>query len=126
MNKGARRIAVGAVVASLAGYIAGVLTAPKSGKETRGFIKTTADNGVTETERRLKELHTELGSLLSKLSENEKDIESKTIKNAQKAKQKTREILSAIHEGDANDKDLQKAVNEAKKAIESVKKYIKK
>jgi predicted nucleic acid-binding Zn-ribbon protein len=42
------------------------------------------------------------------------------------AKQKTRELLSAIHEGDADDKDLRKAIKEASKAIDHLKSFMKK
>jgi len=46
--------------------------------------------------------------------------------NAKVAKEKAREILSAVHEGDADDKDLKKAVDEASKAVAHLRTYLKK
>ena len=48
------------------------------------------------------------------------------IDSARDAKEKVREVISAIHEGDADDRDLKRAVNDAKKAIENLNKYLKK
>ena len=39
-------------------------------------------------------------------------------------KEKARDILSALHDGDANDKDLKKAVNDVNKAISHLKAYL--
>jgi hypothetical protein len=45
---------------------------------------------------------------------------------ASRARQKARELLSAIHDGNVDDKDLDKAVTEATKAIKSIRSYLKK
>lgn len=37
------KFALGAILGAVAGMVAGILTAPKSGKETRGDLKTKAD-----------------------------------------------------------------------------------
>ena len=47
------------------GYLAGILTAPKSGKETREDIKDTAVKTYSEAEKQLKKLHTELNDVLA-------------------------------------------------------------
>jgi gas vesicle protein len=128
-----KKIAVGAALAAAAGYVAGVLTAPKSGKQTREDIKTTANKGVTEAERELKKLHTELADLIGDVKDKGEELSGKTseelsevIDKARGAKQKARELLSALHEGDAEDKELKKAVTEATKAIDHLRKYLKK
>ncbi|HUS26448.1 MAG TPA: YtxH domain-containing protein [Nevskiaceae bacterium] len=133
MNKGAKRFAIGTVVAAIAGYLAGILTAPKSGKETRKDIKDTAERGITEAEKQLKRLHTELDKVLGQAkqkAETAKGTAKKEIDQAVTAanvvKEKAREVLSAIHEGDADDKDLKKAINDATKAIDHLKTYLKK
>lgn len=133
MNKGTKRLAIGTMIAGVAGYLAGILTAPKSGRETRGDIKDTANQTVAETEKQLKKLHTELVGLLdeAKVKGGEaKGYASKELdaamEVAQNATTKVRTVLSAIHEGDAEDKDLQKAVKEATKAIDHIKTYLKK
>src|SRR5579862_4647604 len=63
-KKTVKNIAIGAAIAAVAGYVAGILTAPKSGKETRADIKNKADAAAAEAERRLKGMHTELTQLL--------------------------------------------------------------
>jgi gas vesicle protein len=132
MKDSTKKLALGTVFAAAAGYIAGILTAPKSGKETREDIKDAAHHGVAEAEKRLKVLHTELSKLVAEAEvaagklkgEAKKDLE-KAIAMAKKVKETAREILSAAHEGTAEDKDLEQAVKEAASAAEHLKKYLK-
>lgn len=133
MKKSTKRIAVGTVVAAAAGYVAGILTAPKSGKETRKDIKDTTAKGITAAEKELKQLHTELNELLRKAKEQTDKVSGRAkeefdsaVEVSKQAKEKARVILSAIHEGDADDKDLKKAITEAKKATEHLKSYLSK
>jgi gas vesicle protein len=133
MKNATKKFAISAVVAAAAGYIAGILTAPKSGKETRADIKTAAEQGVAEAEKQLKKLHTELNTVISEAKVKSVELKGKAQEEINKAtdaaqtvKEKARELLSAVHEGDADDKDLKKAIAEANKAIEHLKTYIKK
>jgi gas vesicle protein len=128
-----KKLAVGAVVAAAAGYIAGILTAPKSGKETREDIKTTAHTAYSAAEKELKTLHTELDKLIREARGRADDLKDagkenldKAVANAKTAKEKARELLSAVHEGDADDKDLKKAIDDANKAVTHLKTYLKK
>jgi len=128
-----KKFAVGAVVAAAAGYAAGILTAPKSGKETRKDIKDTAKATYTIAEKELKALHTELDKLLNEALGKSSELRGlarenleKAIVGAKVAKEKARELLSAVHEGDADDKDLKKSIDEANKAIAHLKTYLKK
>jgi gas vesicle protein len=128
-----KKLALGSAVAAAAGYVAGVLTAPKSGRETRGDIKEAADKGWTQAERELKKLHTDLDKAISESkkvsdklgSKTKKDLDSLLTK-AQDTKEKAREVLSAVHEGDAEDNDLRKAIQDANEAIEHLRDYLKK
>lgn len=133
MNKGAKRIAVGTMIAGIAGYVAGVLTAPKSGKETREDISQAATQSIAETERQLKRLHTELNELLGEAQIKSSEAKGKTkdglqdvLDMADTSKNKVREIISAIHDGDVDDKDLDRALKEAGKAIKHIRKYLQK
>lgn len=133
MNKSFKKIAVGTLIAGAAGYVAGLLTAPKSGRATRQDIKNAADNTVSEAERQLKKLHTELTELLSETKKRGKDVQGKArtefddiTSKAVDAKEKAREILSAIHEGDTENKELHRAMNDASKAIKHLRAYLKK
>lgn len=128
-----KRIAIGSTVAAAAGYLAGILTAPKSGKQTRKDIKEAANESVTQAEKELKKLHTELGKTIDeakikgdKLGAKAKNELSEIIEKAKDTKEKAREIISAIHEGEAEDVDLKKAVKEARIAIDHLRDYLKK
>lgn len=131
MSKRTKQLAIGGVLMAAAGYLAGILTAPKSGKETRKDIQKATTKAIAEAEKRLKALHSELGSLIDKgktqagkLSAAGKKELTEVLGSAQLVKEKVREILSAVHEGGADDKDLKKAVNEANKAVDHLKKYL--
>jgi gas vesicle protein len=131
MDKRTKRFAIGAVLAAAAGYIAGILTAPKSGKETRQEIKNTALKTYKAAEKELKELHTELNKLIGEASKKAGELKGTAQKNfdkavdgAKAAKEKARELLSAVHEGDAEDTDLKQAVEEAKKAAAHLKSFL--
>ena len=133
MSKTVKKLALGTAFAGAAGYLAGILTAPKSGKETRGDIKDTAQRGITEAEKDLKKLHTELSQLLTEAKEKGTSVGGKTQKEltdlltkAKDTKEKSREMLSVIHEGSAEDKDLRKAISDATKAVDHIKTYLKK
>lgn len=132
MKKTVKGMAIGALFAAIAGYVAGILTAPQSGKQTRKDIKDTANRGVHEAERQLKRLHTELNDVINEASERGEKLSGKAkeefanvVKNTRVAKDKAREVLTALHEGKADDKDLERAVTEARKSVEHLKGYVK-
>lgn len=129
----AKKFALGTLFAAAAGYIAGILTAPKSGKETREDIKVTAVKGKTEAEKQLKKLHTELNTILNRAKSEADSIKGKAreeldaaISKSYAVKEKAREVLSSVHEGTADDKDLKKAIDDANKSLEHLKTYLKK
>lgn len=133
MDKRVKKFAIGAVLAAAAGYVAGILTAPKSGKETREDIKNTAVKTYKAAEKELKQLHTELNGLIGDASKKAAELKgtaqkslSKAVDGAKAAKEKARELLSAVHEGDADDKDLTAAVKEAQKAVQHLKSFLQK
>lgn len=126
-----RKVAIGAAITAILGYIAGVLTAPKSGRETRQDIKDKAIETYSAAEKQLKTLHTELSDLIDDISDrissftNRKDV-SAALDKGRDAKQKAREVLSMLHDGETDDKDLKKAISDATKAIEHLREYLKK
>ncbi len=129
----AKKVAVGGAIAAIIGYVAGVLTAPQSGKETRDDIKEGASKGLAQAEKELKKLHTELDKAIAQARVNSTDLRGKAkdelndlIDKAKDSKEKAREVLSAVHEGEAADEDLAKAVKQANNALKNLKKYLKK
>ena len=133
MDKRVKKFAIGTVIAAAAGYVAGILTAPKSGKETREDIKDATVKTYHAAEKQLKALHTELNQLLDEGKKKADELKGtaqenmeKAMKAAKVAKEKAREVLSAVHEGSAEDKDLESAVKEARKAVDHLKTFHKK
>ena len=133
MAKDSKKFAVGAAVAAVGGYVAGILTAPKSGTETRQDIKKSAARAATEAEKQLKSLHTQLNDLLSEAKSKADDLKGRSrheydslIEKTQAAKEKTRELLSNLHEDVAEDKELREAIKDADKAVEHLRSFLKK
>lgn len=133
MSKSSRNWALGALIAGAAGYVAGLLTAPKSGRETREDIMHAANRAKTDAEKSLKSLHSQLNDLLDDAKVRQSDLRGKArdeldsaMKGAEKAKQKARDILSALHDGDADDPELKEAVDNAKAAIDHLKRFLSK
>jgi gas vesicle protein len=127
----AKKFALGTLFAAAAGYLAGILTAPKSGKETRKDLKDATAKGLSEAEKQLKKLHTEMNAMLTKAKTEAGSLKGKAredldaaIAKAFGVKEKAREVLSAVHEGSADDKELKKAIDDATKSIEHLKKYL--
>jgi gas vesicle protein len=127
----AKKFAIGALITGVVGYIVGILTAPKSGKETREAIKDKAYETYTAAEKELKKLHTELTDVIDEVSDritsfkNSKEV-SGALDKGRDAKQKAREVLSTLHDGEANDKDLKKAISDATSAIEHLRDFLRK
>lgn len=131
MSKNTKKLAVGALIGAAAGYVAGVLTAPKSGKETRSDIKHAAQRAKVETEKALKAAHSELDELLAsaktqagKLGKRAKHDFDNAVNAAKNAKEKARLMLSTLHEGGAEDAELKAALKDAKKATAHLKNFI--
>jgi gas vesicle protein len=126
-----KSFAIGAALTAIAGYVVGILTAPKSGRETRNAIKNKAEETYTAAEKELKKLHTELTDVIDEVSDritsfkDRKDVTG-ALDKGRDAKQKAREVLSMLHEGDTDDKELKKAIQDATKAIQHLRDFLKK
>lgn len=130
---GVRKFAIGAVIAGIAGYVAGILTAPKSGKETREDIKDNANRVISEAEKKLKKLHSELSVVIE---ETKQVLSNKTgiareelegaLKMAKDKQAKVKDLLSALRDGGkSDDPELNKAIKDANAALDHLKKYLK-
>lgn len=132
MSKDAgKKVALSALIAAGLGYVFGLLTAPKSGKETRKDIIDGAVKAKKDSEKKLKEVHSQLHSTLidirkqgDKLTGKAKIELENALDSASAAKEKVREVLSALHDGDADDPELKKALKDAKAALSNLEKYI--
>lgn len=133
MSKIAKKLAIGTMFAAAAGYVTGILTAPKSGSETRKDLKNAASKALIEGEKKLKELHSELDKVIGKTEAKlgemggkaKQEVQAK-LDIAKTAKEKVRSLLAALHEGDADDKELKATLKEAKAALNHLVAYFKK
>lgn len=133
MSRKSRGFTLGALIAAGVGYLAGLLTAPKSGRETRKDIAKSASKAKTEGEKQLKKLHSELDSTIKSGEKQLKTAKSKAnnelskrVAAAKKTQNKVKLLLTALHDGDAEDPDLKAVLAEAKKAKSDLGKFIKK
>jgi gas vesicle protein len=128
-----KKVAIGGGIAAAAGYVAGILTAPKSGKQTRGDIKAAAKQSRKDAEKELKKLHTKLDKAIQEARARSAKLSTKAqkelkvlLEKAKTSKEKTREVISAIHQGDADDQDLKRAIKNAHSSIDHLREYLRK
>jgi len=127
-----RKIAIGSTIAGLAGYLAGVLTAPKSGKQTRQDIADKAGDIKDDAENELSNLNNELKNLIKDakiktvaLSSSARAEFNEAVVRAKDAQNKTTQVLKAAKAGEASDPDLNKAVKQARLAVKNLAKFFK-
>jgi gas vesicle protein len=133
MEKNSKKFAFGALIAVAAGYVTGILTAPKSGRETRTDVKNAAVKAKRESEKTLKQLHSDITEQITRAKSSAKKAKTKSkteLKElttaAVQAKEKAREVLTALHDGDVEDKDLKIAIKEVNLAIKHLRTYLNK
>ena len=133
MANNTKNVTIGALAGAFAGFVAGILLAPKSGKETRTDIKNGAQKAIHISEQKLKLAQAELVKLVSTAEQQLKDAGSaakKEAKDAVTAAKKSRDqaadVLSAVRYGTSTDSDLDEAVKSVVAAAASLKSYIKK
>ncbi len=132
-NPGVKRLAITGGIAAAAGYVAGTLLAPKSGKETRKDIREAAKRRQADAEKELKRLQVELDKVMQQAKKQGNNLSAKAQKElnvlvakTKESKEKTQEIIGAIRKGDAEDQDLKRAIKNAQASIDHLKDYLKK
>lgn len=128
-----KKMALGAGVAAGLGYLAGILTAPKSGKQTRRMLKSDAKKAIRKAEKEVKHVHSEVDKAVAQLKAKGASSKAATkqqadelVKKAQDGKAKSAEVLKALKSGKAKDEDLNQAMADAKKAVSDIAKFLKK
>jgi gas vesicle protein len=126
-----RKIAIGSAVAGVAGYLAGILTAPKSGKDTRTDIAHKAEDVKDSAADQLQNLNDELKELIKEtkvrtiaLSSTARAEFNEAVVKAKDAQNKAADILKAVKNGEASDPDLNKAVKQANQAAKNLSKFL--
>lgn len=126
-----RKFAIGTVIAGIAGYVTGILTAPKSGKETRGDIVDKAEDIKDGAEDQLQNVHDELNDLIKKSKAKSLALGSKAraefneaVVRAKDAQNKAAHLLKAVKSGNADNPQLNKAIKQSRQAIKSLGRYL--
>jgi gas vesicle protein len=127
-----KKIALGAAVAGVVGYLGGILTAPKSGKETRKQLAEEAEGVKESTEEQLSKANDDLKVLLKDtktktvaLSAQAREEFNEAVIRAKDAQNKTSAALKAMKAGEAEDPELNKAVKQARQAAKNLGKFFK-
>lgn len=107
-----KKFGLGLLIGAVAGAIAGLLTAPKSGKETRDDLKNKAGEMKGSAERKLKEAHKELGKLSDQAKAEAVKLKGKAqsemndlAKKADDLKEKVKAAITSIKSGDDDNDD---------------------
>lgn len=127
-----KSFAIGALIAGVAGYVTGVLTAPKSGKETREDIVDKAEDIKHGAEDQLQSAQEEVSDLLKAtknktlaLSSQAREEFNEAVVKAKDAQNKSSSVLKAVRAGEASDPELNKAIKQLKLAQKNLAKYLK-
>lgn len=127
-----KKVAVGSAIAGAVGYLAGILTAPKSGKDTRHDIGKKAGDVRVAAEDELMDLNDELKDMIKSakvktvaLSSTARAEFNEALIRAKDAQNKTSQVLKAVKNGEAADPDLNKAVKQGKLAAKNLGKFFK-
>ena len=131
-NHTKRNLAVGTIVAGITGYVTGLLTAPKSGKQTRNDIADKIGDVKDGAEDQLQDLNSELKGLIKTartrtvaLSSQAREEFNEAVVKAKDAQNKATTVLKAVKAGKADDPQLNKAIRQAKQAQKNLAKYLK-
>lgn len=107
-----KKFGLGVLIGAAAGVITGLLTAPKSGKETRQDIKDKATEWRGAAERKLKDAHKELGKLSGEAKAKAKGLQGKAkdemesyAKKADELKDRVKNAITSIKSGDDDNDD---------------------
>jgi gas vesicle protein len=126
-KKTGKKIAISAAIGGLAGYLTGVLTAPKSGKQTRNEIADKAEATKDGAEYKLQEAIDELNSTIQNTKSKSLALSSKarteydeSVVKGKDALNKAGQVLKAMKEGEASHPDLNKAVKQARLATKNL------
>ncbi len=127
-----RKLAIGTALAGAVGYVTGILTAPKAGRETREDLADKADEIKEGGEEQLQSAHDELNELIKTAKNKSVALGSKArvefneaVVTAKDAQNKAAYVLKAVRSGQADDPALNKAIKQAKQAQKNLSKFLK-
>jgi gas vesicle protein len=129
----AKKVALAGIVGVAVGLAIGILAAPKSGKETRQDIKDATGKFKDELFKRYGDVQTSLSETIEEAMGRISDFKGSAqesleslIDQAKNAEYKAKDVYRAVRHGEADDKHLDKAIDQANKAKENLSKYLNK
>lgn len=132
-NKPVKTAVVATVIGVGVGYALGILSAPKSGKETRQDLVDASARFKAELDKRYNDIQTSLSEVIdegmSKLNSfkgSAQDNLEQLIEQAKQAEYKAVDVYRAVRHGETSDKHLDKALDQASKAKDNLFKYLNK
>ena len=131
MKKNSRNIVFGAVFIGAASYLAGILTAPKKGSETREDIRHASVNAKISLEKSLKKLYADssrqieralnVNHELTKQTKRELDLLIASVKHAT---EKIKIYLTSIRDGDIEEEEITLLLTDGRDNTERLKLFV--
>ena len=128
MAKG-KKFGFGIILGAIAGVATGLLTAPKSGKETREDIKKKASEVKGSAERKLKDAHKELDKVAAEAKGKAKSLQGKAKEElddlgskADELRARAKHAITSIKSGDDDNDDA--TIDQLLKDISAIKEKI--
>ena len=133
MASNGEKTVVALVFGLAVGYATGILTAPKSGAETRQDIKDVAEKLKKEATIKLALVRDDLDHVINVAQTKADELSGKArkeieelLEKAKVAQAKSKDVLLAVKNGESDDKDLHKAVSDVKDAKNHLSNFLKK
>lgn len=97
MSKG--KFAVGALIGAVAGFVAGIMTAPKSGKETIADIKVVASDVKATVSDKVGVVAEEAGIVADDIKAKAQDVSEDVVAKATELKDRTERAIDGAKKG---------------------------
>lgn len=131
MNKDTKNLGIALIAGLAAGYALGILTAPKSGKETRGDLKEAGSKAYKAAEVRLKGSYEDLSDVIAKAGKQTKKLSTKgreeldvLLAAAHDAQGRVKQLIASVRRGDATPEQLEDVVVAAQVAKDELSDFI--
>ena len=131
MKKNSRNIIVGAILVGAASYVAGILTAPKKGKETREDIRHASVNFKISLEKALKKLYTDSSRQLERALNVNQNLTAQTkkeldllISSVKHAKDKIKVYLTSLRDGEIEEEEITLLLTDGRDNTERLKFFV--
>jgi gas vesicle protein len=133
MNKDVKNVGIALIAGLAAGYTLGVLTAPKSGKETRNDIKEAGTKAYKMAEARLKNTYEDLSDVIASAGEQAKKLNKKgkeeldvLLAAAHDAQGRVKQLITSVRNGDVTEELFDNTVIAAQAAKDELQDFISK